>query len=333
MHSIERYGIVALIFLVVTVVAVLMWDGGKDKKKAQELAGASHAPAQAQLDRPAPDDAARRLELEAQSQPGPLVRRPRAAQLAAEASALGQPLSAAPAGGPKTLTPPTPALEAQAGAGTGQTPSEQPAPDPVVGQAPTLLPQAPASTATRDYVVRAGDTLSHIAQKELGSAKRWNEIVKVNPGLEPAKLRSGKTIQLPGAAGPSSGATPLTASTPRSEPVQTAPASSKASPSAKPKAAGARTHTVGKGENLWKIAASTLGDGKRWKEIADLNPGLKADKLVLGQKLKLPGGAPAANGSGAKKAAPKVAAKPPQGETRVASLSGAERATRGGKVK
>ena len=32
MHSIERYGIVALIFLVVTVVAVLLWDSGTKKK-------------------------------------------------------------------------------------------------------------------------------------------------------------------------------------------------------------------------------------------------------------------------------------------------------------
>ncbi|MSR62557.1 MAG: LysM peptidoglycan-binding domain-containing protein [Planctomycetes bacterium] len=327
MHSIERYGIVALIFLVVTVVAVLMWDGGKDKKKPQELAGPSAAAAQTQLDQPSANDAARRLALQAQSQPGPLVRHPRAAQLAAEAGVELPPRAGA-------------ALEAQNetanGLGTGGTPSEQPAPESVVGQTqPVLQPSAPASsTTTRAYVVRAGDTLSHIAQKELGSAKRWNEIVKVNPGLDPAKLRSGKTIQLPGAAR----AAALTAAAPRTEAAKVAPASSakvatKSAPSAAPKTASARTHTVGKGENLWKIAEHMLGDGKRWKEIADLNPGVKADKLVLGQRLKLPGGAPAAGGSGAKKAGPKVAAQAPKGDTRVASVDVAERSTRGGKVK
>ena len=72
MHSIERYGIVALLFLVVTVVAVLMWDGGK-KKRPEELAGANPAPV---IDAAAPHaiDPENRLSLVAPSKPGPLVR-------------------------------------------------------------------------------------------------------------------------------------------------------------------------------------------------------------------------------------------------------------------
>src|SRR5262249_39954016 len=90
MHSIERYAIVALLFLVVTVVAVLMWDGGKDKKKKEGVLGtgqvsaAEHPP----LDpRPDPRDADRRMSLVADAQPGPLVRpqnRRRAGALAAQ---------------------------------------------------------------------------------------------------------------------------------------------------------------------------------------------------------------------------------------------------------
>ncbi|MBB4785807.1 LysM peptidoglycan-binding domain-containing protein [Streptomyces rapamycinicus] len=49
-----------------------------------------------------------------------------------------------------------------------------------------------------------------------------------------------------------------------------------------------RDREGGRGDTLWSIAASKLGDGARWPEIAKLN-GLKdADQIVPGQKLKLP---------------------------------------------
>ncbi|MER7874821.1 N-acetylmuramoyl-L-alanine amidase [Streptomyces solisilvae] len=55
-----------------------------------------------------------------------------------------------------------------------------------------------------------------------------------------------------------------------------------------PGAATAATYTVGKGDTLWSIAASKLGDGSRWTEIAKLN-GLKdPGAIAVGQKLKLP---------------------------------------------
>jgi nucleoid-associated protein YgaU len=51
---------------------------------------------------------------------------------------------------------------------------------------------------------------------------------------------------------------------------------------------GTSTYTVVKGDTLWSIAATKLGDGNRWKDIAALN-GLKdADAITPGQKLKLP---------------------------------------------
>lgn len=46
-------------------------------------------------------------------------------------------------------------------------------------------------------------------------------------------------------------------------------------------------HVVQRGEWLWSIAERYLGDGSRWKEIVDANPGIDRDHLV-GQKLLIP---------------------------------------------
>ena len=56
---------------------------------------------------------------------------------------------------------------------------------------------ASTSSGQRTYVIRKGDVLSLIAQRELGSAKRWPEILSLNPGLDEKKLAVGATILLP----------------------------------------------------------------------------------------------------------------------------------------
>jgi nucleoid-associated protein YgaU len=55
----------------------------------------------------------------------------------------------------------------------------------------------PPSLTSNTYTVQKGDTLWSIAQKHLGDGKRWREIVELNPGLEPSKLKVGQVIILP----------------------------------------------------------------------------------------------------------------------------------------
>jgi len=54
---------------------------------------------------------------------------------------------------------------------------------------------APSPPTT--YKVRRGDTLSGIAKRELGSAQRWRDIQRLNPDLDPARLRPGQILVLP----------------------------------------------------------------------------------------------------------------------------------------
>lgn len=362
MHSIERYGIVALLFLVVTVVAVLMWDGGK-AKNPKEVVGVAPTPAgtarahdqqrgqqlDQQLDQQ--DEAARRLSLLAESQPGPLQRKRARAKGAAEAQPdrnEGAALSQEYAEPSEDWAPETDAGDApEVVPQAGQSPREQPAPEQVVGALP--------AGATYAYKVRAGDTLSEIAQRELGSSRRWKEIAAANPGLDPAKLWRDATIRIPGRGPADASATLRAEATPGAGAAKTA--ASKTTPSKTIEAVsgqGAKTWKVGPGESLWKIATQTLGDGKRWREIAALNPSVNPDRLTAGQVLKLPAGtAPArtkpsaqlasapTSGASSKtgsrtpaKTAPKPSAKPKADSTRVASNASAERTSRrGGKVK
>lgn len=59
-------------------------------------------------------------------------------------------------------------------------------------------PEAPATPAT--YTVKAGDTLSGIAQKTLGDSKRWPEIHALNRDQisNPNVIRPGMVLKLPG---------------------------------------------------------------------------------------------------------------------------------------
>ena len=49
----------------------------------------------------------------------------------------------------------------------------------------------------RTYEIQSSETLRSIAARELGSANHWNEIRKLNPVLDPKKLKPGMKIRVP----------------------------------------------------------------------------------------------------------------------------------------
>jgi nucleoid-associated protein YgaU len=61
-----------------------------------------------------------------------------------------------------------------------------------------------------------------------------------------------------------------------------------AQPSEQEKPIGRVTYVIQQGDTLWKIASQELGDGKRWKEITELNPGLEPNSLRVGQEIIIP---------------------------------------------
>ncbi len=291
MQSIERYGIVALVFLAVTIVAVIMWDdddstsgtvaaAGQDSPAATANARRNERPGRVGLR----TDTTRSLPL-GRSQPRreietvppahqPTTETTRTEGTTAPRGGIG------PAGGDETAQP----VQDPVGPGVGQDPTTptglHPGGDPGTATPPANTGRATTATRPNLYEVQQGETLSEIAERELGTWKRWPEIVELNPGLDPKKVRAGVRLIMP-----PRGATP-------------APATEGTTPTSTPtKAAGFDTEEqlwrVGEGDNLWKIAAQVLGDGARWNEIAAANPGMNVDRLKLGQKIKLPAGASA----------------------------------------
>ncbi len=87
-------------------------------------------------------------------------------------------------------------------AGT-QTPAPLPAPvDPAPDRAPDAPPETPPDSpeverTTRSVIVRDGDTLGHIAQRELGSTRYAHEIQSLNGITNPRDLRAGDEILVP----------------------------------------------------------------------------------------------------------------------------------------
>jgi membrane-bound lytic murein transglycosylase D len=133
----------------------------------------------------------------------------------------------------------------------------------------------------RRYTIKSGDTLSEIAQKELGSSKPSviERILSVNPGVTAENIKPGEVLILPARSTNNGSA--------RNAVV-------KPGASGKAAAAGARTHTVASGDSLWKISRKYYGLGGESEGIARIvaaNAELSGGKnavLKIGKVLSIP---------------------------------------------
>ena len=146
---------------------------------------------------------------------------------------------------------------------------------PPAGVGTTLPPGIePAPGRPTEYKVASGDVPVTIAKKFNISVQA---LLDANPGLEPTKLKIGQPLHIP----------PPTASS-------TTTARSAAAPPTAEAAGGAQTYSVKSGDNLTKIATQF---GVTLRALRTAN-NLSTDRLVVGQKLKIPGKAPASSAPG-----------------------------------
>lgn len=165
-------------------------------------------------------------------------------------------------------TPPAPAAPAGAfGAPTSVLPGNVVAssPDPGAIAAP-VTPEQPVLTGNeRDYKIKSGDTLSAISTR---NGVALSAIMRLNPNLDPKKLRVGQTIKLPPAA------TATAAAGTGSQPPTAMGASG----------AAAGTYKVKAGDTLTKIARI---HGITVNELRAAN-NMRTTQVQIGKVLKIP---------------------------------------------
>lgn len=280
MQKIERYGVIALVVLLVTILAVSLWgEGGSswkfwEKKDAEASAPKSEAPKYtpptdpfSQLPTPGSGGTLNPIPTPGMGE----IVDPRLDPALAGATPGAQPIDTL---GQETQNGFVPAVGgAPAPVNLDVSPGVTRT-QPAVSQT-TLTPAPerrtpPVVAGARKYTVKQGDTLGGIAARELGSATRWTEIQKINDNLAPEKLRAGMTINLPASSG-------KVAKADERKPSQPA------------RTSGGRTYVVRNGDSLSRIAARELGEAGRWTEIRDMNPGLDPNRLKVGASIQLPG--------------------------------------------
>lgn len=273
MQQIEKYGVIALVFLLVTIVAVSFWGDSKSPGFWSRLTGSKQETAA--VDAPADPNAV----AAAGAEQGALVGA--GANVNSDAPVANNPL----------LTTNELAANAPAGMQAGYV-------------APTNVGQETT------YTVKSGDSLAKIARTQLGSETRWSEIAQLNPGLNAKNLKVGQSILLPVGGAPATVAAAAPSTTPAAKPAAAPAAAPKqaakpaAAVAAAPKAKGGRTYVVKSGDTLARIAARECGSSKAASQIASLNPGINPDRIKVGDKLVLPAS------SGAKSSGTLVAAAP-----------------------
>ena len=134
-----------------------------------------------------------------------------------------------------------------------------------------------------EYVVKSGDCLSTIAQRELGSVKHLPRLREGN-GLRSDELNIGQRLILPhiGKTAPVRGTTIKRTPPPAADTVKVKKESAASALTGKEK-----EYVVKSGDCLSTIAQRELGSVKYLQRLRDAN-GLRSDDLSIGQRLILP---------------------------------------------
>lgn len=147
---------------------------------------------------------------------------------------------------------------------------------PASGNESAAGPAAPApAPSEKIYTVKSGDTLSSIAQSQMKSRNKWQELQKANEDVlhGSTNLKIGMKLRIPGATSSASSST-----------MDPAPATAPAD------TGGEREYTVRSGDSLWSIAKNQLGGEKHLAALREANSDVLkgGDQLKVGMKLRLP---------------------------------------------
>ncbi len=273
MQQIERYGVIALLFLLVTIVVVALWDGGDptEASEGDKISQVEDQRSQAQA-RARSQSPARGTRPQGQNQG-------RATQRTSLNRTGDNQLSASqrqrllnPDGMPADPNARTTRRKSRPDTRLSQRAKQRPVQnDPIQ--------QAKVRTDRRGEAERPFQTVSRRGR----DLDQWNRsgVIANTPEVKPERVPVVRTEK------------------------------SKAAVERKPrKSMQGPIYVIKPGDSLERIARATLGDGQRWREIRDLN-GMKNDVVIVGKKLRLPlgGDASGMSATAAKKKARDISRK------------------------
>ena len=173
---------------------------------------------------------------------------------------------------------------------------------PAIAQ-PAEAPQAAKPVQGKVYVVQSGDSVSGIAKKVYGvkegvKQKNIDAIFAANRKTLASidSLQVGQKLVIPPIAGsPAVSSSPSEVLTDKNftkvESVgQKNPTAKAEKPAPATAAKAGNVYVVKEGDSLWKIAATQLGDGNRYRDIVKLNSNVLSseDDIAVGMQLKMP---------------------------------------------
>jgi nucleoid-associated protein YgaU len=145
------------------------------------------------------------------------------------------------------------------------------------------------------YVVKSGDDLWTIADKEYGSGYNWVDIASANKLLNPGLIEEGTKLIIPDVQKRSADSEFVEAVEPQAQEDlenQNIKTEIKETPVenfiSNPGSITGGTYTVIEGDSLWDIAIRAYGDGYRWIEIAQNNYITNPDIIFAGSVLNIP---------------------------------------------
>ena len=282
MQKTERYGVLALLLLVITLVAVGAWGERPDEETAvahpQHLDAAHPRPVA-----PLPVD--RRLS----ERKARVNRALDAQQREAEAQRIAQVQTRQLAQDQRT---------AQAQVDRRVEPIE------TSPSRPTQFSTSPA-LSERVHIVCSGDVFSTIVEKECGGRRFKGQVLALNPGLNPDRIRVGQRIMLPvrNASLETEGRMAATSS-PRVAQVE---ASYKPTSQSLGRVRSLNVYVVESGHMLSRIISANCPPGVKLDDVLALNGGMDPNRIFVGQELRLPRSATRSAAPPSSKRAPKEA--------------------------
>jgi len=167
---------------------------------------------------------------------------------------------------------------------------------------PKAKPETAKPASPKVYVVQQGDSISAIAKKVYG-AQEGNKQKNIDAIFEANRktlasiddLQVGQKLIIPSIPGSTvASSTPAEVLTDKNfTKVESVGQQRSTANTNKPAAAAPKSgsvYVVKEGDSLWKIAASQLGDGNRYKDIVKLNSDILSseDDIAVGMQLKMP---------------------------------------------